>query len=257
MTRPETGEPHGRAAREDELERFRQLRQTGDPRLRDDLVADLQGLAIALARRFRGRGIEMDDLVQVAQVGLINAVDRFDPDRGVPFVAFATPTVLGELRRHFRASWAIRVPRGLQETAQRVTAAADGLTVSLGRSPSVAEVANESGLSEQAVLEAMEAATAYSASSLDAQLRGADHDGGLQRHPTTDEEGFGRVEAQQTVERLLPLLSERSRRIVELRYYHDMSQSEIAAVIGMSQMHVSRLLRAAMERLAAELKDND
>ena len=145
-------------------ERFKEWRRTGDVEIRNSIVADAKGIAVGLARRFRDRGVELDDLVQVAQIGLLNAVDRFDPDRGIPFLSFATPTVLGELRRHFRTVWSVRVPRGLQEAALRVGPALLELQQELQRTPTVSEVATRLGCTTDDVLEAMEASSAFRAS---------------------------------------------------------------------------------------------
>lgn len=236
-------------AREQELERFRQYRATGRRDLRDALVADGQGIAIGLARRFRDRGAELDDLIQVAQLGLLKAVEAFDPDRGSAFISFATPTVLGELRRHFRTVWSVRMPRGLQELSQRLGPSVADLHQELGRSPSVDEVAARVGLSREQVLEAMEAGAAFRSSSLDSGLEDSRSQRPLELRSPDAEEDFERVDARATVEALLPRLSPRSRQIVELRFYENRSQTEIAEAVGISQMHVSRLLRQAMEQL--------
>ena len=243
-----------------ELERFRSWRQTGDRAIRDAIIADAQGLAIGLARRFRDRGAELDDLVQVAQIGLLHAVERFDPDRGIPFLSFAMPTVLGELRRHFRSVWSVRVPRGLQEASLRLGPVLTELQQELGRSPTVSDVAERMECTTEAVLEAMEASQAYRAQSIEAWT-GADSDdsnkgGGAQRqlHSPAAEAAFDSMEAKRTIEQLLPLLSPRSRRIVELRFFENLSQTEIAEAVGLSQMHVSRLLRQAMKELSGVLE---
>ena len=240
-----------------ELARFRAWRETGDVAIRDAILADAQGIAIGLARRFRDRGAEFDDLVQVAQIGLIQAIDRFDPERGVPFLSFATPTVLGELRRHFRTVWSVRMPRSLQEASMRLGPALLELQQELQRSPTIAEVAARLGCTQEAVLEAMEASSAFRATSLDGTL-GRDSDGratdrSSQIASPNAAEAFESIEARSTVERLLPLLSARTRRIVELRFYDNLSQGEIAQRVGLSQMHVSRLLRKALDQLAEAL----
>jgi RNA polymerase sigma-B factor len=212
------------------IERYRQTGRAGDL---EAIVAHSKGLVVALARRFRDRGPELDDLIQVAQVGLLLAIERFDVDRGVPFVGFATPTILGELRRHFRTVWSVRMPRSLQEASQLLGPATNELRHELLRSPTIAEVAKRTGLTTEHVLEAMEAGSAFRAKSLDA--------------PVITEGGSSAVEARDTVERLLPLLSPRSREIVKLRFYEDRNQTEIAEIVGISQMHVSRLLTQALE----------
>ncbi len=252
--------PEGTSERERELSRFRQLRETGDPAIRNAIIQESQGLAIGLARRFRDRGVELDDLIQVAQIGLMLAVERFDPERGIPFGGFATPTILGELRRHFRTAWSVRMPRGLQEATQRVNPAVSELHHELGRSPTIAEVAVRVGLSSERVIEAMEAGGAFRSLSLDAPVSGDEgsYEGLHASLQAGDAEAaFDAVVAKQTVERLLPLLSRRSRRIVELRFYEERSQSEIAEIVGTSQMHVSRLLRQAFEQFSKVLSEEE
>ncbi len=239
-----------------EIARFREWRRTGDIGIRDAIVSDAQGIAIGLARRFRDRGAELDDLIQVAQIGLLHAVDRFDPDLGFPFLSFATPTVLGELRRHFRTLWSVRVPRGLQEASLQIGPALSELQQELQRAPTVLELANRIGLSQEAVLRAMEVTGAFRAASLDVPLSpqgGSPGRAETQLRSQAAEEAFDAVEARATVERLLPLLSQRSRRIVELRYFENLSQVEIAEAVGMSQMHVSRLLTEALEQMSRVL----
>ena len=242
-------------ARELELERFREYRATGNRGLRDVLVADAQGIAVGLARRFRDRGAEFDDLVQVAQIGLLKAIEAFDPDRGSAFISFATPTVLGELRRHFRTVWSVRMPRGLQELSQRLGPSVADLHQELGRSPSVDEVAARVGLSREQVLEAMEAGAAFRTTSLDSSLEDARSQRPMQLKDQDAELEFERVDARHTVESILPTLSPRSRKIVELRFYENRSQTEIAEMVGISQMHVSRLLRQAVDQLRSAIDE--
>jgi RNA polymerase sigma-B factor len=240
-------------ARLAELERFREYRRTGDSRIRDELVQDGQGIVVGLARRFRDRGAELDDLVQVAQIGLLHAIERFDPERGVPFIGFATPTVLGELRRHFRGVWSVKVPRSLQEATQRLRPAVGELQHELGRSPTMSEIADRLGISIEQVIEAIDASSAFRVRSIDVPLSSeaggsslasslADVDAG---------DGFARVDAKEYIDKLLPILSPRSRRIIELRFYENLSQTEIGELVGMSQMHVSRLLRQALLELGS------
>ena len=240
-------EVHRRA---NETERIRQYRATGDSKLRDEILRDAQGIAIGLARRFRDRGVELDDLIQVAQIGLLQAIERFDPDRGVPFIGFATPTVLGELRKHFRTVWSVHMPRSLQEATQRIGPAVAELHHELGRSPTLDEIGERVGATREQVIEAMEASAAFRARSLDAPAPGSL---GSALHATIAANDadlpFAQVDAKETVARLLPVLSARTRRIVELRYFDELSQSEIAEAVGVSQMHVSRLLRQALDQL--------
>lgn len=244
--------PHSLPQRDNEAERIRRYQATRDEKLRNEILRDSQGIAIGLARRFRDRGAELDDLIQVAQIGLLHAIERFDPDRGVPFIGFATPTVLGELRKHFRTVWSVHMPRSLQEATQRVGPAVAELNHELGRSPTLEEIGSRIGLTREQVIEATEASAAFRARSLDAPAPGA---AGSSLHATIASDAadmpFSQVDARETVARLLPSLSARTRRIVELRFYDELSQSEIAQAVGISQMHVSRLLRQALDQMAA------
>jgi RNA polymerase sigma-B factor len=225
-------------------------RQSGKPEDLEAIVNSSKGLVVALARRFRDRGPELDDLIQVAHVGLLLAISRFDPERGVPFVGFATPTILGELRRHFRTVWSVRMPRSLQEASQLLGPATNDLRHELLRSPTISEVAARTGLTKERVLEAMEAGSAFRAKSLDAPVLTEGGDGSpLHASLPSNDAGaaFSAFEAKDIVERLLPLLSPRSRQIVKLRFYEERNQTEIAEIVGVSQMHVSRLLTQALE----------
>jgi RNA polymerase sigma-B factor len=205
----------------------------------------------ALARRYAGRGEPLEDLVQVGAIGLIKAIDRFDPSRGKELSALAAPTILGELRRHFRdRAWALHVPRALQENQARVARTLEELTARLGRSPSLGELERETGLPVETVLEALAAAGAYRPASLDAPPPGRSRDADWEpRAIAMSEEGFelalGRAALGDGVERL----PARERIILHLRFEQGLSQSEIGQRIGISQMHVSRLIRRAIERL--------
>src|SRR3954463_9377954 len=202
------------------------------------------------ARRFRNRGEPLDDLVQVATIGLIKSVDRFDLDRGVEFSTYATPTIVGEIKRHFRdKGWAIRVPRRLQELKLSLTKATSELSQSLGRSPTVPELAGLLGMSEEEVLEGLESANAYSAVSLDAP------DGGDEDAPAVadtlgvQDEGLEGVEYRESLKPLLERLPPREKKILLLRFFGNMTQSQIAGELGISQMHVSRLLARTLAQL--------
>jgi RNA polymerase sigma-B factor len=233
------------------MERFEEYRATGDQQVRDELVVEYLGLARALARRYSGRGESMEDLQQVATVGLLKAVERFDPGRGLSFTTFAVPTITGEIKRHFRdRTWATRVPRALQELALRLTDSVRELNQELGRSPSIREIAERLGVDEELVLEAMEVSRSYTASSLDAPAD--DESNGTSRFDRVMgdvDAGYEAVEQRMTVDHLLSTLSERDRIIVTLRFFEYMTQSEIAARVGISQMHVSRLLARALDTL--------
>jgi RNA polymerase sigma-B factor len=237
-------------------ERFVAYRRTRRRRLRDDLVEDHAGLAHFLARRFANRGEDIDDLMQVALVGLLKAVERFDPDRGPQFSTFATPTILGELKRHFRdRGWAVRVPRGVQELHLQLGRIIAALGQEQGRSPTPAEVAERAAVSEEEVLEAMEAGSLYRLASLDRPATGDDVEAsGLAARLGEDDPGFEQIEHRAELDELLGALPDRERRIVELRFFESMTQAEIAERVGVSQMHVSRLLVRSLELLRAETK---
>jgi RNA polymerase sigma-B factor len=232
------------------LDRYR---RDGDLAARDALILRFLPLARQLASRYRGTGESHEDLVQIACVGLLKAVDRFEPDRGHAFPKYAVPTILGELRRHFRdRGWAVHVPRSTQELVLKVSDALGTLPARLGRSPTPRDVARYVGAPVEEVLAAMEAATAYEATSLDAPRPGDVDEG-----PTwgdavwCEEPGYERVELEEALRGSLAVLSERERLILHLRFDEDMTQNEIAERIGVSQMHVSRLLRRSLDRLSA------
>jgi len=225
----------------------------GDTTARDRLIKDMFPLVRALASRYAGRGEAVEDLVQVGAIGLIKAVDRFDPERGVELSTYAVPTVVGEIRRHFRdKAWALHVPRRLKELNQRLTALLDDLTAELGRSPTLDELAAAADAEVEEVLEALESSHAYSTRSLAAPLDDAS-DSTLADTLAQDEIGYALVEDGAIVETGLAALDARERRIVELRFYEGLTQSQIAAEVGISQMHVSRLLRQALETMRGQL----
>lgn len=234
--------------------RFADYRRTGNRALRDALVEEHVRLAEFLARRFQHRGEPLDDLRQVALVGLLKAVERFEPERGLQFSSFATPTIVGELKRHFRdKGWAVRVPRRVQELHLELDQTIAALTQELRRPPTMAEISSRVGVTEEDVLEAMEANSLYRLSSLDTTR--VDDDGGADastdaRVAEIDEE-YDAVEDRVEVGHLLAVLPARERRIVYLRFFEGRTQSEIANDIGISQMHVSRLLSRSLETLGA------
>lgn len=219
--------------------------------MRRQIVEEYDGLARRLAYRYRGRGEPRDDLEQVARLGLVNAIDRFDPDYGVKFATFATRTIVGELKRHLRdKTWSVRVPRSLQELWLEASRAAEDLTHQLSRSPTVDEIAAHIGASREAVLEALDAGSSYTATSLDAPV-GAD-----EGSPTSLIDILGRLDDEleqagswaSAVDHIRSL-PEREQAILVMRFFEDRSQSEIADAIGISQMHVSRLLRKSIAEL--------
>lgn len=239
-------------------ELFALAHDQGDQRAREQLVQRYLPLARQLARRYQRADEPLDDLVQVASLGLLKAIDRFDSDRQVVFSSYAVPTILGELKRHFRdRTWSVRVPRDLQEMALRVDRTVTSLSLDLHRSPSVGEIAAAVGGSEEQVLEALEAAGAYRASSLDAPRGGQDDDAGESVADAygTEEEGFDRAEKRATLEPLLNHVSARERTVLQLRFGEDLTQAEIGARIGVSQMQVSRLIRQALGRLRTALNE--
>jgi RNA polymerase sigma-B factor len=241
--------PHESLAAEDEL--LRRYHATGDPVVREELVARFLPLARSLAMRYSGGGEPSDDLVQVASLGLIGAIDRFDPQRGVPFGAFAGPTILGELRRHFRDRvWTLRVPRGLQERIREVEEAITKLANDYERSPTIAQIAERLEISEDEVLEALEASDARRTMSLDQPTAGDDPgDTSVGDRVGRDDPGFELVEERSALRAGTRALSDLEREVLRLRFVEDLTQSKIAARVGYSQMHVSRILRRALERM--------
>jgi RNA polymerase sigma-B factor len=231
--------------------RFVEYRRTGDRALRNDLVQEHVRLAEFIARRFAHRGEPLDDLRQVALIGLVKAVERFEPDRGLQFSSFATPTIMGELKRHFRdKGWAVRVPRRIQELHLELDRTIGTLGQELGRAPTTKEIAERAGVDEEDVLESMEASSLYRLSSLDAGRPDDDPASGApsERIGAPDAE-IDSVEDRVVVGELLSTLPEREQRIVYLRFFEGRTQSEIADEIGISQMHVSRLLVRSLASL--------
>jgi RNA polymerase sigma-B factor len=222
---------------------------TRDPATRDALIEAHLGLAEYLARRFTNRGEPLDDLIQVGSLGLVKAVERFDPGRGLEFTTFATPTILGELKRHFRdKGWAVRVPRRVQELHLRVSRVIDELSLELGRSATIAEIAVRAGTTHDEVIEAIDAGTAYRSTSIDA---GQDEDGttGLVSILGETDPELDGAERRAALEPLLASLPARERAMLYLRFYEGLTQSEIAQRLGISQMHVSRLLTRSLAQL--------
>ena len=227
-------------------------------RLRDELVELHLPLVEYLARRFRNRGEMLDDLVQVATIGLIKSVDRFDLERGVEFSTYATPTIVGEIKRHFRdKGWAIRVPRRLQELKLALTKATGELSQKNGRAPTVHELAEHLGLSEEEVLEGLESANAYSAVSLDAPDGGDDDSPAVADSLGMVDEALEGVEYRESLKPLLEKLPAREKKILMLRFFGGMTQSQIAGELGISQMHVSRLLARTLAQLREGLLAED
>src|SRR5437868_13898021 len=238
--------------------KFVEYRRTGDRKLRNELIEAHKSLASHLARRFANRGEPFDDILQVACLGMLKAVERVDPERGLEFSTFATATVEGELKRHFRdKTWSVRVPRRPQELHLRLGNTINELSQRLNRAPRVPEVAAELGVREDEVLEAMEVGGAYRSSSLDARPAEGHDATSLERRLGAADHGFDLAEHRVLLDRVLADLPERERMIVELRFFQDMTQTEIAEQVGISQMHVSRLLTRTLMQLRDRLQTLD
>jgi RNA polymerase sigma-B factor len=254
---PATSAPKDRVASSHEdrrlLERYH---HEGDPAAREALVERFLPLARQLARRYQRAGEPLDDLIQVASLGLLKAIERFDPARETAFSSFAVPTILGELKRHFRdKGWSVRVPRDLQELAVKVDRVGEDMSRELGRAPTPAEIGERVGSTPEQVLEAREAAGAYRAVSLDRPRNEEDEDGELVDAFGSEDHGFAVAEDAATVQRLMRVLSEREREVLRLRFEEDLTQSEIGDIVGVSQMHVSRLIRQSIARLRTEAEE--
>jgi RNA polymerase sigma-B factor len=234
---------------------LRRYHEQGDLQAREQLIEQYMSLVRSLARRYAYRGEQFDDLVQIGAIGLIKAIDRFDVNRGVELTTYATPNIIGEIKRHFRdRSWAVRVPRGLQELNVQVSKLIEQLTVELSRSPTIPELAQAAGVEEEAVLEALESGRAHSSLSLS---QGTGQEDGDEIDPL---ESLGKIEHEYEVSEdravLAPgfrVLDPRERTILHLRFFEGLTQSQIAQQVGISQMHVSRLIRRALEKIREEI----
>jgi RNA polymerase sigma-B factor len=236
----------------EDRELLRRYHEGGDTTAREELVARHLPLVRSLARRYANRGEPLDDIEQVGAIGLIKAIDRFDLERDVSLATYATPNVVGEIKRHFRdKGWAIRVPRALQELNARMSATIDRLTLRLGHSPSVAEIATELGTTPEEVLEALEVGTAYSTLSLSPPA-GEESGDPLEAIGVEDAE-FERSEDRAALAPALAHLPEREREILRMRFEEGLPQTQIAERIGLSQMHVSRLIRKSLAAMRDEL----
>ncbi|MGI8711514.1 MAG: SigB/SigF/SigG family RNA polymerase sigma factor [Acidimicrobiales bacterium] len=236
---------------------FEHYQRTRDPADREELVAAHLRLAVHLARRFANRGLPVEDLEQVAAIGLVHAVDRFDPSRGLEFSTFATPTIVGELKRHFRdRGWSVRVPRRIQELHLRLSVVLGEATHELGRSPTIAEVAERAQCSEEDVLEAMEAGQAYRSSSIDAEWSAPDPTARSRPQLACEDTRLFAAENRVFIDGLLGLLPAREQLMIRMRFYEEMTQVEIAERLGISQMHVSRLLSRCLDALRVHIESN-
>ena len=232
-------------------------RNDGDLAARDKLVRDLTPFIKSIARRYARRGEQIDDLIQVASVGLVKAIERFDLDREVELLTYVFPTVVGELKRHFRDRvWSVTVPRRLKELHHLLSGELEQLTASLGRSPTISELAEATGVSEEEVVEALEIGRLYTARSL---YGGGDDGEGTELEPIDllggEEEGYEATENRAVLAAGFQVLDERERRVLHLRFFKGLTQSQIAVEIGVSQMHVSRLIRQALEKMESEIKE--
>lgn len=225
--------------------------RTGDDRLRERIVTMHQSLVRFLAQKFANRGEPLEDLIQVGSIGLVNAVDRFDATRGIKFATFATPTIVGEIRRYFRdKAWSLKVPRRLQELNQAASRAMDDLSTRLGRSPTIPEIARAIGATEEETLEAIELGNAYDTVSLDARPEeNGESSSSFSDILGHEDEGLAALERHGDLTAALEALEERESAIIRLRFFQDLSQTEVAQRLNISQMHVSRLQRRALENL--------
>jgi RNA polymerase sigma-B factor len=238
---------------------LRSYHEDGDLKARQQLIEQYMSLVRSLARRYSYRGEPLDDLVQIGAIGLIKAIDRFDLDRGVELTTYATPNIIGEIKRHFRdKGWAVRVPRGLQELNVRLSRLVDQLTLQLGRSPTIPELAKAAGVEEEQVLEALESGRAYTSLSLSVGGGGGDDD------DLDPLESLGTEEHQYEVSEDRALLApgfkaldERERQILRLRFFDGLTQSQIAQQVGISQMHVSRLIRRSLEKIRDTISEDE
>lgn len=247
----------GKAAwdKEKTHELFRRYKEHGDMDAREKLVMSHLNLVRFLANKFKNRGEPLDDLMQVGYLGLLKAIDRFDPDRGLEFTTYATPTILGEIKRHFRdKGWSVRVPRRLQELSAKVNQATDALTTELQRSPTVEEIAEYLGASVDEVLEAMESSSAYTSVPLEApgSSDADDTPSVLDRYASEDSD-LSFTDDRLVIEEALKGFSPREREVIEMRFVRGMTQIEIAEQLGVSQVQVSRLLRRTLKKIQEKI----
>jgi RNA polymerase sigma-B factor len=243
-----------------ERQLLRRYAKDPTPAVREELVDRFMPLARRLASRYSGGAEPFDDLIQVASVGLVKAIDRFDPERGTAFSTFAVPTILGELKRHFRdRGWSIHVPREVQERILKVERALSDLPARIGRAPTIDDIAEKLGVTPEDVLEAMHASQGHHAVSLDASPPTGDGEepAPLGERLGSQDLGFETVEYGAAIEPALAEISERDRQILHYRFVEDLTQSEIAERVGVSQMHVSRILRSTLDRLREAVAEGD
>ena len=235
---------------------LRRYHEQGDLAAREQLIEQYMSLVRSLARRYSYRGEQLEDLVQIGAIGLIKAIDRFDVNRGVELTTYATPNIIGEIKRHFRdRGWSVRVPRGLQELNIQLSRLIEELTVQNGRSPTIPELAKAASVTDEEVLEALESGRAYTSLSLSAGSGGRDEDGELDPLESlgTEEHQYEVSEDRAVLEPGFRVLDERERKILHLRFFEGLTQSQIAQQVGISQMHVSRLIRRSLEKIREEI----
>jgi RNA polymerase sigma-B factor len=253
--------PQGKTRRDAATpELFAEHQRTHDPRVREALILAHMNLVRYLARKFANRGEPLEDLIQVGMIGLINAIDRFDPSRGIRFATYATPTIVGEIRRYFRdRGWAVKVPRRLQELNLAASKAVDRLTQKLDRTPTVSEVAEALEVTESQALEAMELGELYELPSLDGELGGESEESRsvLSDYVGQVDQEIERFERRARLAEALSALSPRERKIIELRFFDNLSQTQVAKRMNISQMHVSRLQQRALAKLREAVREQD
>jgi RNA polymerase sigma-B factor len=241
-------------------ELFEKYQKTRDPQVREELILAHMNLVRYLARKFANRGEPLEDLTQVGMIGLMNAIDRFDPGRGIRFATYATPTIVGEIRRYFRdRGWAVKVPRRLQELNLAANKAIDALTQKLNRPPTVPELAQEMEISEQEALEAMELGDMYELPSLDGDMGGGSDEtrSKLSDYVGQVDEEIEKFDRRVRLAEALSALSPRERKIIELRFFDNLSQTQVAERLNISQMHVSRLQQRALAKLRESVREQD
>jgi RNA polymerase sigma-B factor len=239
---------------------LRRYHEQGDLAAREQLIEQYMSLVRSLARRYSYRGEQLEDLVQIGAIGLIKAIDRFDVNRGVELTTYATPNIIGEIKRHFRdRGWSVRVPRGLQELNIQLSRLIEELTVEHGRSPTIPELAKAASVTDEEVLEALESGRAYSSLSLSAGSGGHDDDGELDPLESlgTEEHQYEVSEDRAVLAPGFRVLDERERKILHLRFFEGLTQSQIAQQVGISQMHVSRLIRRSLEKIRDEIASDE
>lgn len=237
---------------------FREYKANPTVANRNKLVEDHLYMVEILIRKYLGKGVEYDDLYQVGALALVSAVERFDPDKGFEFSSFATPTILGEIKKYFRdKQWSLKVPRRLKEISAKVQDAKEKLSTELGKNPTVQEIAQFTGLSDEQIIEAMEGAKAYSTYSLDKtfdDMTGEGDTAFLEKYTGFDEKGYEQLETKEIIDKVLDKMTEQNKYIFRERFIFNKSQAEIGKILGVSQMTVSRAERSMVEQFRAELK---